>query len=326
MVVGTLINPDRYYWAVIAAFVAFTGTGSRFETFRKSSNRVLGTLAGLVAGIGLATLTSGDVLWSLAVIVAAIFCGFYLVRVSYAYMIFFVTIMVSQLYGILGEFSDELLLIRLAETAAGGAVGVVVALLVTPVSTRDTVAHAERGVVDALRDLLSSAARQAADPSGVRAVELDARLLAVDAEVRKLRLAAAPLVRYPLWESRPRDVRHRLAVVAACVDEARATAVAARDETRPEPGLAAALDRLAAVTRGCGPAGVGWDGDAAWVARLQRLDDLLCELARLDPGRGGAPAPSPSPSPAPTPVPTPGPAPLVPSADSDRQARLDSLN
>src|SRR5699024_635302 len=33
---GTAINGQRYYWAVIAAFVAFTGTGTRMETFNKS--------------------------------------------------------------------------------------------------------------------------------------------------------------------------------------------------------------------------------------------------------------------------------------------------
>src|SRR5699024_2483391 len=88
---GTAINGQRYYWAVIAAFVAFTGTGTRMETFNKSLNRVLGTLTGLGAGIALAVWTSGNSGLSVVVIVISIFCGFYLMRLSYAYMIFFIT-------------------------------------------------------------------------------------------------------------------------------------------------------------------------------------------------------------------------------------------
>src|SRR5699024_3241274 len=80
---------------------------------------ILGTLTGLGAGIALAVWTSGNSGLSVVVIVISIFCGFYLMRLSYAYMIFFITIIVAQLYSILGMFSDELLLYRLAETAAG---------------------------------------------------------------------------------------------------------------------------------------------------------------------------------------------------------------
>ncbi|GMA22860.1 hypothetical protein GCM10025864_06190 [Luteimicrobium album] len=279
IVAGMLVNPERYYWAVIAAFVAFTGTGTRFETVRKSANRVLGTLAGLVAGIGLAMLTTGDVRWSLAIIVVSIFCGFYLVRVSYAYMIFFVTIIVSQLYGILGEFSDALLLTRLVETAVGGAIGVVVALVVAPVSTRDAVALAERGVLDELRELVAVAARHARGPGGATALELDARTLGADAAVRHLRLAAEPLVRYPLWESRPRDVRRRLALVDAAVSTSRALAVDVRPLESANPTLASALAALA------DPSGVvPRDAvlEAPWAVRVERLEDLLRRLTTPD--------------------------------------------
>ena len=46
---GSLLSPTRYYWAVIAAFVTFTGTGTRSETFLKGFARIVGTLVGLVA-------------------------------------------------------------------------------------------------------------------------------------------------------------------------------------------------------------------------------------------------------------------------------------
>ena len=158
---GHQLSPSRYYWAVIAAFVTFTGTATRAETFLKAANRVLGTLAGLVAAIALAQVTRGSTALVLATILVAVFLGFYLIKVSYAWMIFFVTIMLGQLYTILGTFSDALLVLRLEETAVGAGAGIVVALLVAPLSTRDTVRSARDGVLLALADLLDAVAEQA---------------------------------------------------------------------------------------------------------------------------------------------------------------------
>ncbi|WNI16474.1 FUSC family protein [Actinacidiphila sp. ITFR-21] len=155
---GRELSQARYYWAVLAAFIAFTGTATRSETFIKAANRVAGTLVGLGAGIGLAHLTAGHTYWILAVVVLSMTCGFYLVTVSYAAMIFFVTIMVSQLYSELHVFSASLLMLRLEETAIGAAIGIVVALVVLPTSTRDTVNSARSSYYAALAELLRACA------------------------------------------------------------------------------------------------------------------------------------------------------------------------
>ena len=115
ILLGSGLSTTRYYWAVIAAFVAFAGTSTRSETFIKAGNRVLGTLVGLFAAIWLAELTRGSTALVLVVILASVFLGFYLLRVSYAFMIFFITIMVAQLYSVLNEFSDGLLVLRLED-------------------------------------------------------------------------------------------------------------------------------------------------------------------------------------------------------------------
>ncbi len=51
IVAGEAISPQRYYWAVIAAFIAFTGASNTGETFQRSVARVAGTMAGLVGAI-----------------------------------------------------------------------------------------------------------------------------------------------------------------------------------------------------------------------------------------------------------------------------------
>ncbi|MGM0350774.1 FUSC family protein [Streptomyces sp. Adlamb9] len=190
---------------------------TRSETSVKAVNRVVGTLVGLGAGIGLAHLTAGHTAWVLVVIVTSMSLGFYLVNVSYACMIFFVTIMVSQLYSVLHEFSAGLLLLRLEETALGAAIGIAVAYFILPTSTRDTVESARRAYFRALADLLDRAAPTGADGTG-----LDALARSLDHRLQQLTLVARPLTRPMTWGVNSRLVRHRLTLYAATTRQARA--------------------------------------------------------------------------------------------------------
>lgn len=49
IVVGELVSPSRWYWAVIAAFVVFAGTTSRGDVLSRGSQRVVGTIGGVIA-------------------------------------------------------------------------------------------------------------------------------------------------------------------------------------------------------------------------------------------------------------------------------------
>jgi uncharacterized membrane protein YccC len=257
IVFGRELNSTRYYWAVIAAFIAFTGTGTRSETFLKASNRVLGTLVGLLAGIGLAHLTVGHTGWTLAVIVGSMFCGLYLVRISYAYMIFFVTIMVAQLYTMLHEFSDELLVLRLEETAIGAAVGIAVGFFVAPVSTRDTVASARRALLDALADLLEAIADRASSAPAAPdepLPDLDTLSRELDSKLRALNQVARPLTRPLLVDNSPHLARHRLELFAAGVRAGKALGATRRFAVDHDAGLAGASRSLAESARAMGEA------------------------------------------------------------------------
>lgn len=269
ILVGKEISEQRYYWAVIAAFIAFTGTATRSETFIKASHRVTGTLLGLIAGIGLAHLTAGHTMVALGVIVLSMSCGTYLVKISYAFMIFFVTIMVAQMYTLLHEFSAALLLLRLEETAAGAVVGIVVSLVFLPTSTRDTVNNARGELFSALAELLDGVARRLVPATGTAAGEAgaspeaeddpDALSRAVDHRLRGMVLVAGPLTRPLVWGNDPRSVRQRLTLYAAAARRGRVLAALARHPEEhgvtpgPVPlahdGLAEACRALAASCR-----------------------------------------------------------------------------
>lgn len=91
-----------------------------------------GTVVGVIAGAVLAHLV-GDRVWlQIVVVLVSLFLGLYLFRVNYAFMAIGITVMVSQLYVELDEFSNNLLLLRLAETGVGAGVAILTVLLVLP--------------------------------------------------------------------------------------------------------------------------------------------------------------------------------------------------
>ena len=81
---------------------------------------------------------------------------FYWVQANYSLMVFFLTTMLALLYGLLGQFSIGLLLIRLEETAIGAAIDILVALLVLPTHTGETVRESMQAYLAGLDDLVNS--------------------------------------------------------------------------------------------------------------------------------------------------------------------------
>lgn len=283
---GRQLSPVRYYWAVIGAFVIFSGTATRSETLIKGFNRVVGTLAGLGVAIVLANLTAGNSTAVLIVILVSVFCGFYLIRVSYAFMIFFITIMVAQLYSALHEFTSQLLVLRLEETAIGAGIGITVALLFLPVSTRDTARTARAGFYTALHDLIEGVGHRLAQ-SG-EAVDLDLASRSLDNRLQQLNLVMQPLTRPLLFGAEPAEVRHRLTLYTACATFARGLTAAVRrgpaatQSAHPNEAiqLAEAGRSLAAAAK------VLAQGDRAGsvaAAAVEHLDDAATILGRAGP-------------------------------------------
>ncbi len=212
IIAGELISPQRYYWAVITTFIVFTAATSG-ETVRKSLGRIAGTALGLVAAILLANLTAGNPIASMILILACIFVGFYFQQLSQATMIFCITIMLGQMYGLLHTFSDVLLLLRLEETAAGGLSGALTALLVLPASTRATLRQSRKAFLTTLADLLAECARRLAGNG--REEDLLTIVVGLDADSRQIVRTARSMIRGRLFGSGRAGLRHRLAVLGS---------------------------------------------------------------------------------------------------------------
>ncbi len=252
---GVLLSPTRWYWAVLTAFIVFTGTSSRSETFYKGIARVVGTLVGIGAAIGLAHLTEGDAPLALLVFLVALFGAFYLAKVSQTAMTFFITVLLGEMYVLLGSFTDGLMAVRLGETLVGAATGAVVALVFAPLSTRDTVRSARDELLTDIADLLDAVAdlversRRGERPVVTDRVDLDARVHGLDDRARRLLLVARPIARSFVGGLPPR-VRRRLGLYTAAVSQCRALSLAVqRTDEVPDARVAEVCDLLAEGVR-----------------------------------------------------------------------------
>jgi len=135
MVGGRMISSDRWFWAVLTAFLIYMNTQSGGDVAVRGMNRALGTLAGIVLGIALASTIRGDLYLTLPLAAVSVFGAFYLARISYAGMNVCINVAISLIYGLVGIFTPELLVLRLEETAIGAAAGIFCALAVLPLGT-----------------------------------------------------------------------------------------------------------------------------------------------------------------------------------------------
>jgi hypothetical protein len=239
IVLGDLISPQRFYWAVLAAFITFMGAHNAGEQIRKALFRVAGTVIGIGVGSLLVSAAGHHTLWSIAIVLVSLFLGLYLFRISYAFLAVAITVTVSQLYQQLGEFTNSLLVIRLEETALGAAVAIVVVMLVLPLHTRQVLRVAVRDHVEAVGRLVDHAsARLVGREDGIDStLRSDAR--AVDAAYQAVVATAQP-VRRTVRGSADEDTLRALHLTSASRNYSRNLVV---DTERSRPtGVSAHLD------------------------------------------------------------------------------------
>lgn len=274
IVVGELISPARWYWAVIAAFVVFAGTASRGDVLSRGWARAVGTAGGVVAGMLLALLVGGNVVASLALLFVCVFLALYLVRISQAMMAFWITAVLALLYGVIGQFSVQTLVLRVEETVVGGALGMLAAYLVLPTRSRTAFAEALDDALTAVDVSLRTSVDAALGRPGAGDPLEKAR--AVDTAVATVRTRAVPLQHPVARRPLRRGVHHTVRVVGAVDHYTRQ--LAAQAATASVPGWAATLEPAAERVR----------ADLDGLRRI--LDDAWGPVDRREHPSGAGPA------------------------------------
>jgi uncharacterized membrane protein YccC len=240
IVTGDLVSPARWYWAVIAAFVVFAGANTWGDTLTKGWQRLWGTVLGVPCGILVATLVAGNRTGSLVMIFVCLFCAFYFMQVTQSLMVFWITTMLALLYGLLGQFSFDVLLLRIEETAIGAVIGVAVAILVLPTNIGTTLRNDTREFLTSLSILIETSIATMFDQLGTdqpdRPTE-QARQL--DRQLQQIRATAKPLLAGVGGLAGRRDIQRRLRLFGACDRYARI--LARRSEQYRDPDCPADL-------------------------------------------------------------------------------------
>ncbi|GAA2053135.1 FUSC family protein [Williamsia deligens] len=190
-VLGELVSPARWYWAVLSAFVVFTGTTTRGEILTRAGHRIVGTVIGVLAGVLLAAVVGHRPPLQLALIVVCVFFAFYLVAVANGFLVFFITVLLAMLYGLLGTFSVAVLELRIVETCVGASVGIAAAYFILPTRTRETVRQKVDDYLEALDDLIVQSVDSVVEPG--RGVDLVPAARRLDVALQDLQTAARPL-------------------------------------------------------------------------------------------------------------------------------------
>ncbi|MCK1797752.1 FUSC family protein [Streptomyces sp. XM4193] len=303
---GQALSQERWYWAVGAAWWIFVNTSSRGETLVRGFRRFLGTACGVVAGLLVALPVDGSPVPTALVVAVCVFGIFYTAAVSYSWMMFFVTLMVSVLYGLLGALHTGLLALRVVETTVGALAAVLAVACVLPVTTHLTT-HA--WIHRALRCMQRCTAEAAARLSGDEEAAPAARAAELEVLLGRARLSLAPLV-HPLNPLRARKERARqvLALLDDCARQVHGLAeVAADPSASHDARLMAACwrveaavqdlvregDRAVALVRPTWLAGVPQQHPGAdrALVHLRDLESALAGLAAPLHSEPGAPLP-----------------------------------
>jgi hypothetical protein len=238
---------------------------------------------------------------SLVVILLAIFVGFYLFRVSYTSLAFAITILIAELYELLGTYSDGLLALRVGETALGAVVGGVVAVSFLPTSAKCAEEAARTRLAEELRAATVDVAAVLHGGPGSEGhdgepVDLHARARSLDAAVHQLALIGVPLSLrvVPGSGSRREAVGGRLSAWVRCAARVRAVIHAVEDSRTHrhetvQGAMSAVQGLVDALAEGRGPGAHAdrpdTDRDAAetLLAELSALHGALIALHEIDP-------------------------------------------
>ncbi|MEU6083054.1 FUSC family protein [Streptomyces sp. NPDC047108] len=244
--VGQAISDDRWYWAVGTAWWIFVNTASRGETVVRGFRRVVGTVAGIAAGLLVAVPLQGAPLPSVLLVAVCVFGIFYTAAPSYSWMMFFVTVMAGLLYGLLGVLHPGLLALRFEQTMVGAFAAAIAVAVVLPVTTHaSTGAWIGRALVCVHRCTEEAARRLAGDPDADPA----ARVAELELLLGRVRTSLGPLV-HPLSPLKARKARalRVIELLDACARQVRGLAGTAADpEASRDQRLTAACRRVEAA-------------------------------------------------------------------------------
>jgi hypothetical protein len=281
---GEIISADRWYWAVITAFFVFIGTSSAGETRARAWSRVTGTAFGVTAGVLLSYLVRGHEHLALAVLMLSLFVAVYANRWSFAFFTGFITIVIAMLYVALGIFYNQLLELRLVETALGAVLGGTAAALLLPISSKTVLLNVTVEALKRLNDVVKSAVDLLNGDGQADPIDAARKF---DEALQSARIQIQPLLS-PSRAAAGRVYRMRLILMTACAYYARALASLAYECPdgcspsvlfREREAISADIQAIIAFNEGTAPLGLPRDA-RTWNVECGKAGEYLLGIDR----------------------------------------------
>ena len=245
---GYALSSTRYYWALLAAYVTFTRTGTSDEAAGRAVGRAVGTLFGLGGAIVLVSATAGHASLAVLAILVSMALAFYVQPISYGIRVFFITVVVAELFDTIHLYSIGLMVLRTELTAVGAVIGLVISLAVLPTNSADTNRVARHELLNSIANLLNGAADRLTG-SGEPHDEL-AGARQVDSNLQQMTQIMRPLSRMLVLSENHDFVRQQLAWYTAVAMHAQGVAEAVGEHSVPRADqLARACRQLANVAQ-----------------------------------------------------------------------------
>ena len=200
---ATACHLPRAYWAGLTAVSVLCQTWG--ESLRKSTQRLLATIGGLTLGSLLYYPLQNYPLIMLGLVFVNLFLMSYFITVSYPKAMFFVSIFLAMLFGVMGTMTFTIYWVRIMETFVGSAIAILVSIILLPTHITDEVRNAlqqyisnqAEGIKKTLQQLTADPAKATSSVSARQALNKqfsDLRLL-FDAYAREAALRRAPVMR-----------------------------------------------------------------------------------------------------------------------------------
>ena len=251
-VIGRLVFPTHGEWAMITAFIVCSGARGRGDVVYKAALRIVGAVIGTAVGTWLAWVFGPRNAWAIVAIFGVLTVATWLRSRNYAYWAGGFTAALALLYGLQGETSPALLMVRIEAIMIGALLGVMASSLLFPIRTADL---ARRRIANALAALADFIGSKELDPDVLaqRRTQFEDAIDQID-EIAPPLEAHRRLSRY--IQSRP-HIADAIDAVRQCREPARAIVrETAAGDVATEPEIArlkaAVLANINAVRRAIG--------------------------------------------------------------------------
>lgn len=184
----------------------------------KGSERIVCTIIGAVIRFWVTAVTGADPFVVLPLLAVCIFAAMYVRTISYATMVFWITMMLALLYEFFGTLTKETLEVRGLETVIGAGVALGVAALILPIRTREKLNGDAVELLKTLDEIIQTCLKRLAGSSDM--LSLSSQTLILDQRFRQLNTRAEPL-RRAAGALGPDGIERRLTAAAALTYYAR---------------------------------------------------------------------------------------------------------